>query len=205
MDKETIILDLGCGDNKIPNAVGLDNAPLEGVDVVHDLLDVPYPFEPKAAQTIFLRHVIEHFELANIQTILRESFRILADDGRLFVSVPHVFSAAAWADPTHRMAFTFESGKFFDEQSSKAYYRELETRWKLIKTTARVTWFNWKRYRLRQLDRLFSRFIQAWLNWLLKLPNFPGSADLLVKLLPLYFVEISWEFAKTSITEDKDN
>ena len=39
------ILDLGCGENKIPNSIGLDNLKLPNVDVVHDLIDLPYPFD----------------------------------------------------------------------------------------------------------------------------------------------------------------
>ena len=39
------ILDLGCGSVKAEGAVGLDNVGLPGVDIVHDLLDFPYPIE----------------------------------------------------------------------------------------------------------------------------------------------------------------
>lgn len=40
-----VILDVGCGPNKTPGAVGIDALPLEGVDVVHNLNQFPYPFE----------------------------------------------------------------------------------------------------------------------------------------------------------------
>ena len=39
------ILDLGCGSVKVEGAVGLDNVGIPGVDIVHDLLDFPYPIE----------------------------------------------------------------------------------------------------------------------------------------------------------------
>ena len=39
------ILDVGCGLNKYPNAIGLDYNPKTGADVIHDLAVVPYPFE----------------------------------------------------------------------------------------------------------------------------------------------------------------
>ena len=42
---EKKILDLGCGRNKVPGAIGLDLFPVPGVDVVHDLEAFPYPFE----------------------------------------------------------------------------------------------------------------------------------------------------------------
>lgn len=191
-----MILDLGCGEAKTLGAVGMDNICLSGVDVVHDLLDIPYPFADKSAHEIHLNHVIEHFELADIQRILNECHRLMSDKGILYVRVPHVFSVAAWVDVTHRTSFTFNSAKFWDARGAKAYYRETENRWSVYSTGAYVTWFNWKRYRLRQLDKFLSQFIAIWLSWLLKRSNLPGSADLLVKLLPLYFVEIRWEFRK---------
>jgi len=38
------ILDVGCGTNKHPGAIGLDYNPRTGADVIHDLNEVPYPF-----------------------------------------------------------------------------------------------------------------------------------------------------------------
>ena len=39
------MLDLGCGSLKVEGAVGLDNVSIPNVDIVHDLLDFPYPIE----------------------------------------------------------------------------------------------------------------------------------------------------------------
>lgn len=192
----SIVLDLGCGQAKVPGAIGVDNVSLQGVDVVHDLLDIPFPFESGSATEVYLNHVIEHFSLPNIQQILREVYRLLKPGGIAHIRVPHVYSVAAWVDPTHKTAFTFATAHFFEVKAAKAYYKETENCWELVATSARVTWFNWKRYRMRQLDTLLGRCIAGWLNWLLKQPNLPGSADLLVKLLPLFFVEIQWQLRK---------
>ena len=59
------ILDIGCGNVKVPSAVGLDNVDLANVDVVHDILDFPYPFDERYFDAIYLKHVIEHFSLIN--------------------------------------------------------------------------------------------------------------------------------------------
>ena len=48
------ILDLGCGDNKVEGAVGLDNIALPEVDIVHDLLSFPYPLKDEAFDIIYL-------------------------------------------------------------------------------------------------------------------------------------------------------
>ncbi|MBC8509846.1 MAG: class I SAM-dependent methyltransferase [Anaerolineales bacterium] len=192
-----MILDLGCGTDKVTGAIGLENVPLPGVDVLHDLLDFPYPFGDGCASEVHLNHVIEHFVLADIQRILDETYRILQPGGITYISVPHVYSVAAWVDPTHKMAFTFGSAQFFDAHAAKAYYKEINSYWRLVNTSSRVTLFNWKRYRMRKLDTFLSNAISHWMNWLLKQPN-PSNADLLVKMLPFYFVEIQWQLIKPS-------
>lgn len=190
------VIDFGCGTDKEPGAFGVDNVRLPGVDLVYDLLDFPYPFPDGSAKEIYLKHVLEHFELSDLQRILAEAYRILAPGGIVHVHVPHVFSVAGWADPTHRMGFTFVSGVFFTRNAAKAYYKETENRWDLASTRAGVLWFDWKRYRLRKLDNLLGKMLAGGLNWLLRRPNWPSGADLLVKILPVFFVEIRWQFQK---------
>ena len=106
------ILDLGCGDNKVENSIGLDCADLHDVDVKHDLLSLPYPFDDESFELIYLRHVIEHFILDDINNIFNECWRLLKKDGNLIVIVPHVYSISAFMDPTHKSYFTFGSGTF---------------------------------------------------------------------------------------------
>jgi SAM-dependent methyltransferase len=194
--QKDIVLDLGCGKAKVCGAIGVDNVALPDVDIVHDLLDFPYPFESRTVETVYLRHVIEHFSFDDIRRILSEVHRVLRPGGVVHIRVPHAFCIAAWSDPTHRSSFTYGSARFFDASSPKAYYKETDSRWELIDTSSRVTWFNWKRYRMRRIDAFVSRYVAALLNWLLKKPTLPGSADLLVKALPLFFAEISWRLRK---------
>ncbi len=192
-----MILDWGCGNAKVANAIGMDNASLPSVDVVHDLLDLPYPFEDNYADEIHLNHIIEHFILADIQRILREAYRVLKPGGIVHIRVPHVFTVAAWADPTHKSAFMFISASFFDVGAAKAYYKETDSVWQLVNTLSRVTWFNWKRYRMRRFDAWLSNQIARLLNWLLKQSQWPGAADLFVKAVPMFFVEIQWQLRKS--------
>lgn len=193
-----LIIDLGCGTNKEPNAIGVDNADLPEVDIVHDLLDFPYPFEDNSAEKVYLKHIIEHFEFADIQKILNEVHRILQIDGIVEIRVPHIFCVAAWVDPTHRKWFTFGSAHFWDKTATKSYYQEVDAIWQLNSTRSRLTLFNWKQYRLRQLDGFSSRIIAKGLNWILTKHNFPGTADIIVKLLPAFFVEIQWQLKKNN-------
>lgn len=190
------ILDLGCGENKVPNSIGLDNVQLPGVDVEHDLLDFPYPFDNESIDKIYLRHVIEHFAIENINFIMNECNRILKNDGFLVITVPHVFSISAFIDPTHRSFFTFGSGYFWDENSSKAYYKEFQMKWKLIKTVCRVNWFDWKSYQLKKLNNCFSYFIEKRINKAINSLNNPSKADRIVKKSSFQLVEIEWNYKK---------
>ena len=190
------ILDLGCGENKVPNSIGLDNVQLPGVDVEHDLLDFPYPFDNESMDKIYLRHVIEHFAIENINFIMNECNRILKNDGLLVITVPHVFSISAFIDPTHRSFFTFGSGYFWDENSSKAYYKEFQMKWKLIKTVCRVNWFDWKSYQLKKLNNCFSYFIEKRINKAINSLNNPSKADRIVKKSSFQLVEIEWTIKK---------
>lgn len=190
------ILDLGCGENKVPNSIGLDNVQLPGVDVEHDLLDFPYPFDNESIDKIYLRHVIEHFAIENINFIMNECNRILKNDGFLVITVPHVFSISAFIDPTHRSFFTFGSGYFWDENSSKAYYKEFQMKWKLIKTVCRVNWFDWKSYQLKKLNNGFSYFIEKRINKAINSLNNPSKADRIVKKSSFQLVEIEWNYKK---------
>ena len=83
-----LILDLGCGRRKHAGAIGVDNVPLETVDVVHDLRETPYPFACGCADEIILSHVLEHFSLAEINCILDEAHRVLGPTGLVTISVP---------------------------------------------------------------------------------------------------------------------
>lgn len=197
-----MIIDLGCGTNKEENAMGVDNVRLPEVDVVHDLMVLPYPFDDNSTEKIYLKHVIEHFEFEDIQKILNETHRILQVGGILEIRVPHTFCVAAWIDPTHRKWFAFGSAMFWDSTASKAYYQEVDAIWQLVNTHCNITLFNWKPYRLRQLDNFISKFVAKFLNWIVTKNSFPGTADIIVKLLPVFFVEIQWQLKKLTDTKE---
>src|SRR6266849_307289 len=46
------ILDVGCGWNKTPGAIGIDANPKTHADVIHDLGSIPYPFPDNAFDEI---------------------------------------------------------------------------------------------------------------------------------------------------------
>ncbi len=103
-------LNLGCGTDIRAGYVNLDVAPLPGVDVVHDLADLPLPFTDGRFSEIVCKDVLEHLDYV---PVLRELHRILRPGGLLHVEAPHFTSRAVYLDPTHRTAFTIDTLRFF--------------------------------------------------------------------------------------------
>jgi SAM-dependent methyltransferase len=114
-------LNLGCGTDIRADWVNLDRAPLPGVDIVHDLNDLPLPFDDAAFNHVTAQDVLEH--VAYIP-LLRELHRILRSGGTLTIQVPHFTSAYNFIDPTHRYRFSIRTFEFFISDSSfgRGYY-----------------------------------------------------------------------------------
>lgn len=94
------ILDVGCGTNKAEGAIGLDNNPRTGADVIHDLGDIPYPFADNEFDLVVSNHVVEH--VPDVMAFISELHRITRPGGRIKLLTPH-YTNPDWAnDPTHR-------------------------------------------------------------------------------------------------------
>jgi SAM-dependent methyltransferase len=112
-------LNLGCGTDIRADCINLDRSPLLGVDVVHDLAQLPLPFPAGRFNRIVCQDVLEHVDIV---TTMRELHRILASDGILEVRVPHFTSANTYGDPTHLRAFSVETFNFFCIGNNRNYY-----------------------------------------------------------------------------------
>jgi len=115
----SVVLDLGCGANKVPGAFGIDVAALPGVDLVHDLQATPYPLPEGCADAVYMNHVLEHLE--NPLPILEEVWRLARPNGRVLIRTPHYSGIYAWRDPTHRRTFSAESFYYFGENNYSYY------------------------------------------------------------------------------------
>ena len=121
------ILDVGCGLNKYPNALGLDYNSKTAADVIHDLAVVPYPFPDDEFDEIICQHVIEH--VPDVMAFVSELHRITKPGGRLRILTPH-YSNPDWpSDPTHRNHLNSYSFQYFvQEHSSFSFYTSLKLR-----------------------------------------------------------------------------
>lgn len=92
-------LNLGCGSSIDPQAVNVDIVDLPGVDVVHDLDVMPWPFTDASFRYIWASHVFEH--VRDPIGFMCEAHRILEPGGLLSITVPHYQSENSFTDPTH--------------------------------------------------------------------------------------------------------
>jgi ubiquinone/menaquinone biosynthesis C-methylase UbiE len=115
------ILDVGCGTNKHEGAIGLDYNPLTGADVIHDLGEVPYPFEDSEFDMVVSNHVIEH--VPDVLTFVIELHRITKPGGKIKIVTPHYTNPDWNADPTHKNhinSYTFNT--FTKEKRNFEFY-----------------------------------------------------------------------------------
>lgn len=112
MSDKPAVLDLGCGNRKRPDTVGIDINPRTAADVVHDLNCFPYPFADATFDEIYADNVIEH--LAAPVRVMEELHRISKPGARIKVIVPYFRSMWAFIDPTHRHFFTVDSFSYYD-------------------------------------------------------------------------------------------
>lgn len=84
-------LNLGCGgdirSSQDETWINLDFIQNEGVDVVHDLEKIPYPFSNNEFDYILAQNIIEHLD--NFDGAIKELNRILKKKGILDIIVPY--------------------------------------------------------------------------------------------------------------------
>jgi SAM-dependent methyltransferase len=154
------VLDVGCGANKYPGAIGIDRNAASRADVLCDLDRFPYPFREGSFDRIRAVHVIEH--VADVLATMEEFHRLLAPRGRLLLVTPHFSDFSSFCDPTHRRHLSSFSFRYFGEDHggfgyySRARFREISVRVRLL---ALWRWLEW----LVNGSRRFRRFWEHYL------------------------------------------
>jgi SAM-dependent methyltransferase len=151
------VLDIGCGANKVPGAIGMDVNPRTAADVIHDLDDLPYPFATDQFDEIIGRHVIEHVQ--NPMAVMGELHRITRPAGIVKLLAPHWTNPDFATDLTHRNHLnSYSFRNLTDERAVFDFYTDVRFRQKLV----RVTLLNlWKLTGLEFLINLDNR----WPRW----------------------------------------
>lgn len=117
---QTTKLNLGSGGRPLPGYLNVDclkNSP--EVDIVHDLNEMPWPFDDNSVDEIVMSHCLEH--LCDKNSAMREIHRVLNDKAMALITVPHFTWQLAFADPTHKHFFAYPTffyytvrGGYFD-------------------------------------------------------------------------------------------
>lgn len=125
-----IILELGCGRKKSEGTITVDKINLPNVDIVADL-EKGLDFLPdKTVDEIHCRSVLEHID--NFENLIREFVRVLKQDGKAFVFVPHFSNPYFYSDYTHKRHFGLYSFYYFVE-SQKQLKRKVPNFYKDIR------------------------------------------------------------------------
>ena len=94
-------LDIGCGKNKREGFTGVDQYPMEGVDIVHDVRQ-PWPWDHDTVDEVHCSHFVEHLTATERVHFFNELHRVLKPGAKATVVTPHWASNRAYGDPTHQ-------------------------------------------------------------------------------------------------------
>src|SRR5437764_5330029 len=129
-------LDVGCGINKYPGAIGIDRNRATKADVLCDLDRIPYPFADNSFDQLRAIHVIEH--VSDVIRSMEEFHRLVRPGGRIRIETPHYTDFSSFCDPTHRWHLNTFSFRYFGENNagfgyySQCKFREISLRVKLL-------------------------------------------------------------------------
>lgn len=111
-----IKLDIGCGANKQPGFVGIDNRKLPGVDIVQDVEKFPWPLPDGCANLAVASHLVEHIDPHGgvFLRFMDEVWRILKYGGQFMIATPYAGSHGYFQDPTHCNPCNEATWAYFD-------------------------------------------------------------------------------------------
>ncbi len=104
-------LNLGCGWDIDPGFINVDVVKLDGVDVVCDLDEGPWPWDDSSVSYIKASHVFEH--ITDPILFMTEAWRVLHPGGVLDIRVPYYRHVNAMTDPTHRRYCTHHTWEYW--------------------------------------------------------------------------------------------
>ena len=134
-------LNIGCGKDIRKGWINLDIVPLDGVDIVHDILDIPLPFKENSFDYILDKHVFEHIPPLHAKTrrdgflvLVEELHRILNKEGVLEAIFPYWKAREAFIDPMHYRILFPESfnGFLYDKCTTSDIGYHTKVRFKMI-------------------------------------------------------------------------
>ena len=129
--KSKIRLDVGGGSNPQKGYVVMDRRKMPGVDIVHDVHDIPWPLPVGSCSVVLMSHLWEHLDPALTIDIANEVWRVCEPGGQWQIVVPYGNSYGYLQDPTHRNPAVEVTWQYFCPEFP--LYRIYEPKpWKLV-------------------------------------------------------------------------
>lgn len=89
-----LMLNVGCGSNKIDGYINIDAEESCEPDLLYNMLEKPLPYENGTVDRIVFFHCIEHVRKCYHRAILEDFHRVLKVNGQLFISYPNFWECA---------------------------------------------------------------------------------------------------------------
>jgi predicted SAM-dependent methyltransferase len=118
MKPENNKLNMGCGFIKLNDHWNVDISPVCNPDEVFDLENTPYPWEDNFFKKITANNILEHLGETpkKFTAILKEMYRISADQAEWTIMVPHHRCDLFYDDYTHIRTLTPKTFRMFDQK-----------------------------------------------------------------------------------------
>jgi SAM-dependent methyltransferase len=116
------VLNLGCGRERREDAINLDRVAEVNPDVVHDLNEVPWPFEENQFAEVQARDILEH--CVDLLATMEEIHRVCRNGAIVQITTPHFSCANSFTDPTHRQHLGYFSFDYFTGEHQFGFYTQ---------------------------------------------------------------------------------
>jgi SAM-dependent methyltransferase len=141
------VLNLGCGQRQLDEAMNVDIDPAVDPDIQHDLTETPWPFPDNAFSIIIARHILEHLPTVP----WAELHRTLAPHGQLVVTYP--IGHTRFEDTSHEHFWNYHSASHLagnrvhtHEAPTTLTLEDRDVEWEITNAEPLATWYT--RYRL---------------------------------------------------------
>jgi predicted SAM-dependent methyltransferase len=118
MTPENKKLNMGCGFKKLNDHWNVDVETRCNPDEVLDFEKTPWPYEDNFFEKITADNILEHLgqDPKVFTNVIKEMYRVSADQAEWFINVPHHRCDLFWDDYTHVRPLTAKTFKMFDQK-----------------------------------------------------------------------------------------
>jgi DNA modification methylase len=118
------------------NVIRVDIDPNSSPDILYDLNQRPLPFQDDFFDEVHAYDVLEHLGKQGDWKTFFEEFteywRVLKNNGHMFILVPDAKSIWAWGDPGHTRILTGETFTFLDQDVYKEVGESARTDYRFV-------------------------------------------------------------------------